>query len=88
MALSGSTDFEPNVAEFIEEASPSPNIYTVTVVFSGALFAAGLAYYISVKRAPEKTTLLKQLYEEEFDRAMSQDEDRASFRIRPFRSVV
>ena len=51
-------------------------------------FAAGLAYYISVKRAPEKTTLLKQLYEEEFDRAMSQDEDRASFRIRPFRSVV
>ena len=51
-------------------------------------FAAGLAYYISVKRAPEKTSLLKQLYEEEFDRAMSQDEDRASFRIRPFRSVV
>ena len=51
-------------------------------------FAAGLAYYISVKRAPEKTTLLKQLYEEEFNRAMSQDEDRASFRIRPFRSVV
>ena len=51
-------------------------------------FAAGLAYYISVKRAPEKTALLKQLYEEEFDRAMSQDEDRASFRIRPFRSVV
>ena len=27
-------------------------------------FAAGLAYYISVKRAPEKTALLKQLYEE------------------------
>ena len=51
-------------------------------------FAAALAYYISVKRAPEKTTLLKQLYEEEFNRAMSQDEDRASFRIRPFRSVV
>ena len=51
-------------------------------------FTAGLAYYISVKRAPEKTTLLKQLYEEEFNRAMSQDEDRASFRIRPFRSVV
>ena len=51
-------------------------------------FAAGLAYYISVKRAPEKTSLLKQLYEEEFERAMSQDEDRASFRIRPFRSVV
>jgi len=47
-------------------------------------FAAGLAYYISIKRAPEKTGLLKQIYEEEFLRAMSQDEDRASFRIRPY----
>ena len=50
-------------------------------------FAAGLAYYIAVKRAPEKAQLLKQLYEEEFDRAMSTDEDKASFRIRPFNSL-
>ena len=47
-------------------------------------FAAGLAYYISIKRAPEKTPVLKQIYEEEFNRALSQDEDRASFRIRPY----
>jgi len=47
-------------------------------------FAAGLAYYISIKRAPDRTALLKQMYEEEFDRAMSTDEDRASFRIRPY----
>ena len=47
-------------------------------------FAAGLAYYVSMKRAPDRTALLKQVYEEEFDRAMSQDEDRASFRIRPY----
>ena len=46
-------------------------------------FAAGLAYYISLKRAPERTSQLKALYEEEFERAMSQDEDRASFRVRP-----
>ena len=46
-------------------------------------FAAGLAYYISIKRSPDKTPILKQLYEEEFNRALSQDEDRASFRIRP-----
>ena len=46
-------------------------------------FAAGLAYYISVKKAPEKTQMLKQMNEEEFDRAASTDEDRASFRIRP-----
>ena len=50
-------------------------------------FAAGLAYYIAIKRAPEKVQLLKQIYEEEFDRAMSTDEDRASFRIRPFSSL-
>jgi hypothetical protein len=50
-------------------------------------FAAGLAYYVSMKRAPDRTALLKQVYEEEFDRAMSQDEDRASFRIRPFSSL-
>ena len=47
-------------------------------------FAAGLAYYLSVKKAPEKTPILKQMYEEEFDRASSTDEDRASFRIRPY----
>tara|TARA_R100000458_G_C8273845_1_gene248729 strand:+ start:537 stop:1208 length:672 start_codon:yes stop_codon:yes gene_type:complete len=47
-------------------------------------FAAGLAYYIALKRAPEKAVLLKQLYEEEFLRASNQDEDRASFRIRPY----
>ena len=46
-------------------------------------FAAGLAYYISIKRSPDKTPILRQLYEEEFNRALSQDEDRASFRIRP-----
>jgi len=50
-------------------------------------FVAGLAYYISIKRAPDRVGLLKQMYEEEFERAMSQDEDRASFRIRPFSSL-
>ena len=50
-------------------------------------FAAGLAYYISMKRSPERSAVLKQAYEEEFQRAMSQDEDRASFRIRPYSSV-
>ena len=47
-------------------------------------FVAGLAYYISVKKAPEKSGMLKQMYEEEFERASSTDEDRASFRIRPY----
>ena len=47
-------------------------------------FVAGLSYYLSLKKAPEKTQLLKQLYEEEFLRAEAQDEDRASFKIRPY----
>ena len=48
-------------------------------------FAAGLAYYIAIKKAPERVVMLKQMYEEEFERAMSQDEDRASFRISPYK---
>jgi len=46
-------------------------------------FAAGLAYYISLKRSPDLSPQLKAIYEEEFRRAADQDEDRASFRIRP-----
>ena len=45
--------------------------------------AAGLAYYISMKRAPDRTQLLKSIYEEEFNRAMDEDRDRASFRGAP-----
>jgi len=46
-------------------------------------FAAGLAYYIAIKKAPERVVMLKQMCEEEFERALSQDEDRSSFRIAP-----
>ena len=45
--------------------------------------AAGLAYYLSVKKSPERTGLLKQIYEEEFQRALEADEDRASLSITP-----
>ena len=45
--------------------------------------AAGLAYYIYIKRAPNKTQLLKAVYEEEFERAMTEDRDRASFKVVP-----
>ena len=48
-------------------------------------FAAGLAYYIAIKKAPERVVMLKQMYEEEFQRAADQDEDRASFRIAPYK---
>ena len=45
--------------------------------------AAGLAYYIAVKRAPQRVQLLKAMYEEEFERAMTEDRDRASFNVVP-----
>lgn len=45
--------------------------------------AAGLAYYISIKRAPNRVQLLKAVYEEEFERAMTEDRDRSSFNVVP-----
>ena len=45
--------------------------------------AAGLAYYMAIKRAPEKVGMLKQMYDEEFNRALSQDKERSSFRVAP-----
>lgn len=46
---------------------------------------AGLAYYLAMKRAPERTQLLKAVYEEEFQRAAEEDEDRVPLRIVPGR---
>ena len=39
---------------------------------------AGLAYYIAMKKAPERIQLLKQVYEDEFQRAAAQDGERSS----------
>ena len=44
---------------------------------------AGLAYYTSLKKAPERTQLLKVVYEEEFQRAADEDEDRVSLKLQP-----
>jgi hypothetical protein len=45
--------------------------------------AAGLSYYLAIKRAPDRIQLLKAVYEEEIDRAMTEDRDRASFNVQP-----
>ena len=44
---------------------------------------AGLAYYISMKRNPQLTQLLKAQYEEEFERAAAEDRDRANLSLIP-----
>ena len=71
-----------NVLTRMDDVDAATNTLDVPFRFYPCL-AAGLAYYISLKRAPERTGLLKGLYEEEFERAMSTDEDRASFTIAP-----
>ena len=45
--------------------------------------AAGLAYYISLKRAPDRIQVLKALYEEEFTRAAEEDRDKANIKLVP-----
>ena len=44
---------------------------------------AGLAYYIAMKKAPERIQLLKQVYEDEFQRAAAQDGERTSLFLTP-----
>ena len=71
-----------NYLRRIEDADYGPNTMQVPFRFYPSL-AAGLAYYLSIKRAPERTMLLKQSYEEEFKRAADQDEVRQSYQVRP-----
>ena len=66
----------------IQDADTYTNTFEVPFRFYPCL-AAGLAYYLSLKRAPDRTQMLKTLYEEEFDRAAVEDRDRASFTIQP-----
>lgn len=66
----------------IDDADTFTNTIGIPFRFYPAL-AAGLAYYIALKRAPDRITMLKPLYEEELLRAMDEDRDRASFRISP-----
>jgi hypothetical protein len=66
----------------IQDADAYTNTFEVPFRFYPCL-AAGLAYYLSLKRAPDRTQLLKTIYDEEFDRAAVEDRDRASFTIQP-----
>ena len=45
--------------------------------------SAGLAYYIAMKKAPDRIQLLKQIYEDEFQRAADQDGERTSLYLTP-----
>ena len=66
----------------IDDADTQVNTMDIPFRFYPCL-AAGLAYYLSIKRAPERVQLLKASYEEEFQRAITEDRDRASFNVVP-----
>ena len=44
---------------------------------------AGLAYYMSMKRAPDRIQMLKSVYEEEFQRAADEDQGRTPLKLQP-----
>ena len=45
--------------------------------------AAGLAYYIAIKRAPDRIQILKAIYEEEFQRAAAEDASSTPLKLTP-----
>ena len=80
--VSGKYTVHMNVLTRIDDADSATNTMEVPFRFYPCL-TAGLAYYISMKKAPQLTGQLKAIYDEEFNRAMDADEDRASFRVAP-----
>jgi arginine/lysine/ornithine decarboxylase len=44
---------------------------------------AGLAYYLAMKKAPDRIQILKAVYEEEFERASAEDRDRSNLTLTP-----
>ncbi len=66
----------------IDDADTFINTVDVPFRFYPCL-AAGLAYYLSMKKNPQMMGMLKSVYEEEMIRAMEEDRDRASFKISP-----
>ena len=66
----------------IQDAGGYTNTSDVNFRFLPCL-ASGLAYQLSLKYAPERTAVLKQIYEEDFTRAAQEDRDTASVSFVP-----
>jgi len=66
----------------VDDINASVNNAEVPYRFLPAL-TSGLAYYLAVKRAPEKVQLLKALYEEDMYRAEQTDRDDTNMRVVP-----
>tara|TARA_R110000868_G_scaffold231386_1_gene484776 strand:+ start:6348 stop:7016 length:669 start_codon:yes stop_codon:yes gene_type:complete len=66
----------------IQDADTAKDTVDIPFRFYPCL-TAGLAYYISLKKAPDRVQLLKAMYEEEFERASAEDRDRSSLTLTP-----
>ena len=66
----------------IQDAGNYENNSDVNFRFLPCL-ASGLSYMLSLKYMPDRTGALKQIYEEDFQRAALEDRDTASFHIVP-----
>jgi hypothetical protein len=66
----------------IQDADAGVNTADIPFRFLPCL-TAGLAYYLSIKKSPQRMALLKQIYDEEFLRAASEDSERVALRLVP-----
>jgi hypothetical protein len=71
----------------IDDADDSVNTVEVPWRFYPCL-TAGLAYYMAIKRAPDRVEMLKMIYEEEFMRAATEDQDRVPLILVPSASYL
>ena len=71
----------------IEDADSATDTVDVPFRFYPCL-AAGLAYYLAIKKAPDRIQILKAIYAEEFDRAATEDRDRTSLKLLPYERYI
>lgn len=71
----------------MQDASSLTNTNDIPFRFLPCM-VAGLSYYISMKRAPDRTGLLKAVYDEEFQRAADEDIDRVPLKLQPGRPYM
>ena len=68
--------------ERIEDAGVYTNTSDLPFRFFPCM-VAGLAYYLAMKRAPDRIQMLKTVYEEEFQRAADEDQGRTPLKLQP-----
>jgi hypothetical protein len=76
-----------NTIQRIDDASASAQDPEIPSRFMPCM-ASGLAYYIALKRNPEKAAILKTQYEQDFKLAADEDRNRTSLHFVPTRSYI